>query len=69
MGRPRKGQKVERSTGDGDRVAIIHLKGSAEYAEWLDAFHLATHIPKSTLFRLGIAEMAKAHKFKAPPEL
>lgn len=52
-----------------ERTAVIHLKGSVAYAEWLERFHRETHIPKTTLVRLGLADLAKKLKFEAPPEL
>ncbi len=51
-----------------ERVVIAHLKGSPEYAEWLDSLHKQTHIPKAALFRLAMAEYAKANGHEAPPE-
>ena len=52
-----------------DRVVIIHLKGSSEYAAWLDSLSEETHIAKATLFRVAMAEYAKNHGHDAPPSM
>jgi hypothetical protein len=51
-----------------DRVAIIHLRGTPGYAEWLAAVHRRTHIPKATIVRLALAEWAGRHGHPTPPE-
>jgi hypothetical protein len=68
MGRPKRGAKKKPAPSD-ERVAIIHLKGSPEYAAWLDEFHRKTHIPKATLFRLGMVELAVKYGHSEPPEM
>lgn len=70
MGRPKRGS--ERATSQrppDERVAVIHLKGTQAYAEWLDDVHKTTHIPKATIIRLAVAEWATRNGHKAPPEL
>lgn len=52
-----------------DRVVIVHLKGSSAYAEWLENIHKRTHIAKSTLFRLSMAEWAQRNGYSTPPEI
>lgn len=52
----------------GGRASIILLKGTPEYATWLDEFHRTTHIPKATIVRLAMAEWAVTHGYPAPPE-
>jgi hypothetical protein len=54
---------------EGERETIINMKGSAEYAGWLEDVHKKTHIPKVQIFRLAIAEWAEAHGHEAPPEI
>lgn len=68
MGRPKAGSKKDAIPPD-ERVTIVNLKGSAEYAEWLESIHKKTHIPKSTLIRLGMAEWAAKNGHSRPPEL
>lgn len=51
-----------------ERVVIVHLKGSPAYAAWLDQVHKNTHIAKATIFRLAMAEWAKANGHPEPPE-
>jgi hypothetical protein len=68
MGRPKKGEKKAERPPD-ERVAIIHLKGTAEYAEWLEELFRKSHVPKATLVRLGLEEIAKRYKHRPPPEL
>jgi hypothetical protein len=66
--RPRKGtRKIEKPPDE--RIAVIHLKGTVAYADWLDDLHRKTHIPKSSLFRLAIAEWAVRNGHPAPPEM
>ena len=50
------------------RASIIQLKGTPEYARWLDDLHRATHIPKATLFRIALAEWATNRSHPEPPE-
>ncbi len=68
MGRPKTGVKKVKRPPDA-RVAIIHLKGTAEYADWLEDFYRKTLLPKTTLVREGLKAIAKIHGFKKPPEL
>lgn len=68
-GRPKKGEKPPLATDSDNRVVIVHLKGSQEYAAWLDAIHAKNHVPKSTMFRLAMAEWAERNGHPTPPEL
>jgi hypothetical protein len=68
MARPKKGAKKPDRPSE-DRVAIVHLKGSPEYAAWLDALHQRTHIGKATLVRLALSEWAERNGHPKPPEL
>jgi hypothetical protein len=52
-----------------NRRTDARIKGTTAYADWLERFHQETHIPKTTLFRLGIALLAKQHGFEEPPEM
>lgn len=52
-----------------ERVTIVNLKGTVEYRQWLYDFSEATHIPASTLVRLGLIALAKEHGREAPPKL
>lgn len=61
-------KKAEAASPD-ERVAIIHLKGSPEYAAWLEALHRKTHIAKAALVRLALAEWAARNGAEPPPEL
>jgi hypothetical protein len=67
MARPKKG-KAKPSKVTGDRKAVIHLKGSTAYVEWLESLYRKTHLPKATMFRLAMEEWAKNHGHEAPPE-
>lgn len=69
VARPKKGAKKPPPRPPDERVAIIHLKGTQEFADWLDAFHRETHIPKATIVRLGLAEVAKRYGRPEPPEM
>ncbi len=51
------------------RVAIMHLKGSLEYAAWLERMHRKTHIGKTSMVRLALAEWAERNGHELPPEL
>ncbi len=52
-----------------ERTTVVNLKGSPEYVAWLDRIHGKTHIPKTSIFRLAIAEWAKSHGHESPPEI
>lgn len=49
------------------RVTIINLKGSQEQADWLDAVHRKTYIPKSVIVRLALAQWAERNGHPAFP--
>jgi hypothetical protein len=69
-GRPRaSGKKTPPTQGQDDRVVIAHIKGTPDYAAWLEALHQKTHIPKAALFRIGLAEWAERNGHASPPEL
>jgi hypothetical protein len=69
MARPTKSKATPVEPPDNDRVAIIHLKGSPEYAAWLERLHKETHIAKTNLVRLALKEWAENRKHESPPEL
>jgi hypothetical protein len=50
------------------QLSIINLKGTEAYRDWLAGFTKTTHITAATLFRLGMAEIAKKHGYSSPPE-
>jgi hypothetical protein len=70
VGRPKKGKRADRAPGEGeDRETIIHMKGSAEYNDFLDAVHRKTHIPKVQQFRIAYAEWCERNGHGVPPEI
>jgi hypothetical protein len=69
MARPKKTVKKVADSPSAERVAIIHLKGSPEYAAWLEDAHKKTHIAKATIFRVALADWAAKHGLPEPPEL
>ena len=52
-----------------ERETIVNMKGSPEYADWLEAVHRKTHIPKVQIVRLALAEWSENHGHPAPPEI
>lgn len=66
--RPKRGSQKPLRPPD-ERIAVIHLKGTPEYAEWLEAIHRKTHIPKAVIVRLAVAEWAERNGHKPPPEV
>jgi len=53
---------------EAERTVIVHLKGTPEYAAWIDNLNKKTHIPKAMLFRLAMASYAKENGYAPPPE-
>ena len=51
------------------RMAIIHLKGSPAYSEFVEAINRKTHIPKAAMFRLAFAAWCDQNGHGIPPEL
>jgi hypothetical protein len=51
------------------RVAIILLKGSREYASWLDAVNKKTRVAKAAIFRQAVEEWAEKRGIDAPPSI
>lgn len=49
------------------RTTIINLKGSQELADWLEAIHRTTHIPKAVIVRLALGEWAENHDHPSIP--
>jgi hypothetical protein len=58
MARP-KGRPKGKAAAGQDRVTIINLKGTTDQAEWLEAVHRKTHIAKTVIVRLALAEWAQ----------
>lgn len=69
MAPPKKAKEDKAPPQPDERVAIIHLKGSSEYAAWLEAAHRKTHIAKTSIVRLALAEWAERNGITPPPEL
>lgn len=68
MGRPKRSAKRSPSSA-AKRAVILHMQGTAEYAEWLDALHRETHIPKAVIVRLALAAWAAENGHPKPPEM
>lgn len=49
-------------------TVIAHLKGTQAYADWLDAVHRKTLIPRTAIIRRAVAEWAKRNGHPEPPE-
>lgn len=60
---------VEAMSPTDGRAAIIHLKGTPAYAEFMDTLARKTHIPKAAMFRLAFAEWCERNGHGTPPEL
>jgi hypothetical protein len=70
MARPKKrSRKVSKAPTTDERIAIVQIKGSQEYAAWLERLHKKTMVPKVSMFRAGIALWAKQNGHEPPPEL
>ena len=70
MGRP----KVNNNNDDpprerSDRETVIHLKGSPEYVDWLEALNKETRLPKATIIRIALEEWAERNHHPAPPSI
>lgn len=70
LGRPKRtAREPVKAPSPDDRPTIINLKGTNEYAEWLEAVYRKTHLPKATIFRVAVAEWAERNGHPKPPEL
>jgi hypothetical protein len=72
MGRPKRGMPRERaSSKDGDdfREAILYMKGSPEYFNFVDAIHRKTGLTKVQVFRVAFAEWCERQGHGTPPEI
>lgn len=50
------------------QISVINLKGTKSYRGWLVAESKRTHIPASSIVRLGLALWASQNGGKTPPE-
>ena len=69
MGRPKANKGDETPRERNDRETVIHLKGSPEYVDWLEAAHKKTRLPKATIIRIAVEEWAARNGHPKPPEL
>jgi hypothetical protein len=69
VGRPKRNVPRPIDPEPDGRVVIVHLKGSHEYATWLDDFFRETSIPKASMFRLAMRDYAVKKGFRPPPEM
>ena len=51
------------------RKQAVRIIGTKEYADWLEAAHRQTRIPKVQIFRLAVEEWAARNDFPPPPEM
>ena len=63
---PKKSVKSQKSKPS---VAILTLKGSPEYKQWIAELSAKTHIATTVLYRLAIAEWAERNGHPKPPEI
>jgi hypothetical protein len=52
-----------------ERETIVNMKGSPEYAAWLEAIHRKTYISKVQIVRLALTEWAAKNGHPTPPEI
>lgn len=52
-----------------ERVAVVVLKGSTEYRDWLNAVSNDTLIPVAAIVRDALSKWAKGRGHAAPPEI
>lgn len=52
-----------------DRVAVVVLKGSHEYRDWLNAISKDTLIPVASIVRDAVAKWAVQRGYPSPPDL
>lgn len=52
-----------------ERETIVNMKGSPEYADWLEGVHRKTHIPKVQIVRLALGLWAETNGHTSPPEI
>ena len=50
------------------RETIVNIKGTREYALWLESLYEATHINKSLIVRLALKDWAEKQGLPAPPK-
>jgi hypothetical protein len=51
-----------------ERVAVIVLKGSPEYREWLSGISKESLIPVASIVRDALQQWAKGRGYSAPPK-
>jgi hypothetical protein len=68
MARPKQQPKTDTPATD-ERTVVVHLKGSTAYAQWLDEASEKTHIAKSVIIRLALAEWAQKNSLPSPPKM
>jgi hypothetical protein len=69
MGRPKVNKKDDPPKERSDRETVIHLKGSPEYVDWLEAAHKKTRLAKATIIRIAVEEWAERNGISSPPEI
>ena len=52
-----------------ERESIVNMKGSPDYAAWLEGVHRKTHIPKVQIIRVALSEWPEKHGHALPPEI
>jgi hypothetical protein len=55
-------------SADDDRVAVVVLKDSLEYREWLNGISRESLIPVASIVRDALAKWATQRGYPAPPE-
>jgi hypothetical protein len=72
VGRPKKGQEPKRASSKdrGDfREAILYMKGSPEYFNFVEDIHKKTGLSKVQIFRIAFADWCEKHGHGKPPEI
>jgi hypothetical protein len=60
---------VAKEVGKDERVAVIVLKGSHEYRDWLNSMSKDTLIPVASIVRDAVAKWAMQRGYTTPPEM
>jgi hypothetical protein len=63
-----KKKKSPGKTGEDERVAVVVLKDTPEYREWLNAISRDSLIPVASIVRDALAKWAAQRGYPAPPE-